>query len=154
MSAAPGDLQAELVEGAVTQDGVVLKGHVEVAGLIDARAGAGILAKDLVLRGGLNPGDQRRRDADAEERSIVIAPALIEAGGPQTGFFRSREIASDGCQGNIRSRKRCSESRDYRMIRSNSRSSSAEVSIDGLPQRARYWYGELLQARLLGDRSH
>src|SRR5208283_2993880 len=152
MNASPGDLQAELVEDAVTQDSVVLEGDVEIAGLIDAGARARVLAEDLVLRGGLNPGDQRRRNADAEERSIVIAPALIEARGPQTGFFSSREIAADGSQRNIGCRKGCGESSDRGIVRPNSRSSSTEVSIDRLSQRARHRYGELPQARLLGNR--
>jgi len=39
---------------------------------------ARVLAEDLVLRGGLNAGDQRRRNANGGGTMCLIVPALIE----------------------------------------------------------------------------
>jgi len=52
MEAAASELEAGFVEIAIADDGVVLKGDVEVAGLGKTCARAGVLSEDLVLRSG------------------------------------------------------------------------------------------------------
>src|SRR5258708_2742464 len=106
MNTAPGVLKAKFVEGGVTEDGVVLKSDIEVAGLVQANARTGVLAENLVLRGGLDAGDKRGRNADANERGISIVPALIEASGPEAGFFIDGEIAAQGIEADVRRRQR------------------------------------------------
>src|ERR1700737_1727892 len=98
MQAAARILNAKFIEGGVADDGVVLSDDGEVAVLIFSRAGSGVLSEDLILRGGLYAGNQRRGNADAQEGSVVIAPALIETRGPQTGFFGDGEITANGVQ--------------------------------------------------------
>src|SRR5215472_15893074 len=63
VQAATGELEAELIESAIADDGVVLSSAVQIAGLVEAGAGAGVLGKDLVLRSGRKAGDKGRRDA-------------------------------------------------------------------------------------------
>ena len=87
MQTATCNLKAEFVKGAVVHNGVMLKSDVEVAGLIQPGARAGVLTKDLILRSGLDSGDQRGRNTDAQERSISIVPTLIESAGPEAGFL-------------------------------------------------------------------
>src|SRR6202011_1318943 len=98
MEAAACILKAQFIEGGVADDGVVLSDDGEVAVLIYSRAGSGVLSEDLILRGGLHAGNQRRGNADTQEGSVVIAPALIETRGPQTGFFGDGEITANGVQ--------------------------------------------------------
>src|ERR1700680_4312478 len=98
MQAAARKLDAKFIEGGVADDGVVLSDDGEIAILIYARAGSGVLSEDLILRGGLHPSNQRWRNADTQERSVAIAPALIETRGPQTGFFGDGEITANGVE--------------------------------------------------------
>src|SRR5580692_11718463 len=70
----------------------------EISILINARAGSGILSEDLILRGGLNASNQRWGNPYTQEGAVVIAPALIETRGPQTGFFGDREITANRVQ--------------------------------------------------------
>src|SRR5262249_23927693 len=74
-------LEAEFVEGAVANDRVVLGGDVQIAGLVDASARAGVLPEYLVLRSGGKAGDERRRNANANKRRVAIVPVLIETRG-------------------------------------------------------------------------
>src|ERR1700675_362208 len=106
MQAAARILSAKFIEGRVADDGVVLSNDGEIAVLIYASAGSGILSEDLILRGGLHAGNQRWRNADTQERSVVIAPALIETRGPQTGFFGDGEITTNGVQAHEGCRQR------------------------------------------------
>src|SRR5256885_13720334 len=80
----------------IADDGVVLSGDAEVAGLAQAGARAGVLAKDLVLRGGRKAGSERGRNADANEGVVAIVPALIEAGGAKPALFCGRGGAGRG----------------------------------------------------------
>src|SRR6266571_1217593 len=98
MEATAGDLCAELIEGGVADDRVVLKGNVEVARLIVASARAGVLTKDLILRRGGETGDKRGRDANAEEGIVAVVPALVDAGRPQAGLFRDRVVAANAIE--------------------------------------------------------
>src|SRR6266404_2699660 len=82
VQAAAGDLHTEFVDRRAAYGGVMLKGKAKVARLVVACARAGILAEDLVLRGGGKAGDEGRRNAHAKERMIAIAPDLVDAGGP------------------------------------------------------------------------
>ena len=72
-------LETEFVESGVAENGVMLRDDGKVARLVHACASAGVLPKDLILRGGLNAGHQGRRNAHAQKRGVAIAPALIEA---------------------------------------------------------------------------
>src|ERR1700693_2410680 len=94
VQAATCKLAAKLIEGGVADGGVVLSNDGEIAILIYARAGSGVLSEDLILRGGLHAGNQRWGDADTQEGSVVIVPALGETRGPQTGFVGDREITA------------------------------------------------------------
>src|ERR1700726_187113 len=116
MQAAARILSAKFIEGRVADDGVVLSNDGEIAVLIYASAGSGVLSEDLILRGGLHAGNQRWRNADTQERSVVIAPALIETRGPQTGFFGDGEITANGVQAYEGRRKWCNASANRRAI--------------------------------------
>ncbi len=101
VQAAAGVLEAGFVEIAIADNGVVLESDVEVAGLRQASAGAGVLPEDLVLRSGRLAGDERRRNANAKERIVAIAPTLIQAAGPETGFFGDRVVSADGVDSHV-----------------------------------------------------
>ncbi len=105
MQAAASVLEAGFVEIAIADNGVVLESDVEVAGLRQASAGAGVLPEDLVLRSGRLAGDERRRNANAKERIIAIAPTLIQAAGPEAGLFGDRVVSADGVDSHIAGRK-------------------------------------------------
>ena len=40
----------------------------------------------------------RGRDADAEEGRVAAIPVLVQAAGPEAGFFHNREIAADAVE--------------------------------------------------------
>ena len=82
MDSAAGDLHAELVESGIADNSVMLKCEVEVARLAQARARPGILAEHLVLRRGRKAGNERGRNAHAEEGVVAIVPVMVEAGRP------------------------------------------------------------------------
>src|SRR5262249_49428927 len=94
MQAATGELEAEFVEGGGASRSVVLKGDVEVAGLVEAGARAGVLAEHLVLRCGREAGGERRRNTNADKGVVAVAPALIEAGRPKAGLLGNGIIAT------------------------------------------------------------
>src|ERR1700719_4371640 len=98
MQAAPRIVHAKFFEGRVADDGVLLPIHGEIAIVLHARAGSRVLSEHLILRSGLHPGNQRRGNADTHEGSVLIAPALVETRGPQTGFFGDGKIAANGVQ--------------------------------------------------------
>ena len=79
----------------------MLKREVEVAGLAQACARAGILTEDLILRRRWKSGYQRWRNADAEEGVVAIVPVMVQAGRPKAGLLHGREISSNGIQCHI-----------------------------------------------------
>src|ERR1700680_1051884 len=98
MQAAARKLAAKFIEGGVADDGVVLSDDGEIAILIYARAGSGVLSQDLILRGGLHASNQRWGNSDTQKGSVVVAPTLVETRGPQAGFFGDGEITTNGVQ--------------------------------------------------------
>ena len=134
MNPAASDLRAEFIKCGVADDGVVLKSKVEIAGLVVARARAGVLPEDLILRSRGKPGYERRRNAHAKERIVAIVPALIEASGPQTGLLHDRVVASNSLQRG----EGCGEGRDV-----DAKVRAGCTVVDGLTRRTRYGNREL-----------
>src|ERR1700688_926346 len=116
MQAAPRILHAKFIEGRVADDGVVLPNDGEIAILVHARAGSRVLSEHLILRSGLHPGNQRRGNADTHEGSVLIAPALIETRGPQTGFCGDGEITANGVQAYEGRRQRSDTFANHRTV--------------------------------------
>ena len=79
----------------------MLKCEVEVARLAQARARPGILAEHLVLRRGRKAGNERGRNAHAEEGVVAIVPVMVEAGRPQAGLLHGRVISPNRIQSHI-----------------------------------------------------
>src|SRR5882762_554904 len=111
----------------------MLRREVEVARLAQARARAGILTKDLVLRGGWQPGGERRRNTHAEERAVSIVPMMVDSSRPQARLFHDREVTAKPPERKVRSRKRGDKGIDDLLVWSDGGEAEGTTrdSIDG-----------------------
>src|SRR5262249_37922741 len=131
-----------------TDGGIVLRGDVEVAGLLEACTRAGILAEDLILRSGRKAGGEGGRNADANEGGVAIVPTLVEASGPGAGLFGDGIIAAKRIQADVRRRERNQTNANARRI---SRLREADDAVDLTRQGASNGCGEELGAERSGN---
>src|SRR4029077_5475381 len=147
MQTAPRKLEPELVECLVAHDGVVLEDSGEIARLVYTRPRAGVLAKDLILRRGLEPGHRRRGHTYSQKRIIVVVPALFHTRRPQACFFGDWKVPSQRSQRNERCRQWRYTRGDDGAIRPHRSRSVTDQTINLLSCRARHGKREFPQPR-------